>query len=88
MGNRIINAIGWLLLEFEARMITFMIWLCWICGITADDVERVRGQRKSSVGDASMTNNPEVPPEPGPLDPSPLNPRQRSSTSRRTDHGS
>ncbi len=70
MGGRIIKGIEWLLLEFEARLVTFMIWLCWICGITSDDVERVRDQKKGKTGPSSMTNNPtmtnnpQVPAEP------------------------
>ena len=64
MGNRIIRAIEWLLLEFEARMVTYMIWLCWICGITSDQVERVREQQKVSLGPATMTHKPDNPPEP------------------------
>lgn len=64
MGNRIIRAIEWLLLDFEERMVTFMIWLCWICGITTDEVERYRERHKGDVGPASMTNNPRFPPEP------------------------
>ena len=64
MGEKIINAIGWLLLEFEARMVTFMIWLCWLCGISSDDVERVRHERNKDTGAASMTNDPPTPDEP------------------------
>ena len=64
MGDRIVRAIEWLLLDFEARMVTFMVWLCWILGITTDEVERFRDQQKSGVGPASMTNNPRFPPEP------------------------
>ncbi len=64
VGKRIIRAIEWLLLEFEARMITLMIWICWICGITSDQVEQAREQNKDAVGPASMTNNPDNPPEP------------------------
>ena len=60
MGDRIVRGIGWLLLEFEARMITLMIWMCWICGITSDDVERVRDGQKSTTGAAPMTNVPRV----------------------------
>ena len=71
MGERIIKAIGWLLLEFEARMVTFMIWLCWICGITSDDVERVRDGKKSDGGGASTTNKPRLPPEPRHRSPTP-----------------
>ena len=58
MGGKIIRAIEWLLMEFEARMITLLIWLCWICGITSDDVERVRDQKKGKTDPSSMTNNP------------------------------
>ena len=50
MGKRIIKAIEWLLLEFEARMITLMIWVCWICGITSDDVERTRDEQNVDSG--------------------------------------
>lgn len=64
MGSRIIRAIEWLLLEFEARMVTYMIWLCWICGITSDQVERVREQQKVSLGPATMNHKPDNPPEP------------------------
>ena len=64
MGDRIVRAIGWLLLDFEARMVTLMIWLCWICGITTDEVERFRDQQKGDVGRTSMSNNPRFPPEP------------------------
>ena len=64
MGDRIVRAIVWLLLDVEARMVTFMIFLCWICGITSDEVERYRDQHKGDVGPASMTNNPRFPPEP------------------------
>ncbi len=64
MGERIVRAIGWLLLGLEARMVTLLTWLCWICGITSDDVERFRDQQKGDVGPTSMTNNPRFPPEP------------------------
>ncbi len=62
MGERIIRAIEWLLLEFEARMITLMIWICWICGITSDQVEQARDQQKGAPRPASMTDNPDNPP--------------------------
>ena len=64
MGSRIIRAIEWLLMEFEARMITLMIWICWICGITSDQVEQFRERQKGALGPASMTNKPDNPPEP------------------------
>ena len=64
MGDRIVLAIESLLLRFEARMVTFMIWLCWILGITSDEVERHRDQQKGDVGPASITHNPRFPPEP------------------------
>lgn len=64
MGDRMVRAIESLLLRFEARMVTFMVWLCWICGITSDEVERCRDQQKDDIGPASMTNNPRFPPEP------------------------
>ncbi len=64
MGQRIVHAIGWLLLQFEARMVTLMIWLCWICGITTDEVERARDKQKHLDGPASMTDNPQPPAEP------------------------
>ncbi len=64
MGDRIVRAIGNLLLNFEARMVTFMVWLCWICGITTDEVERFRDQQKGDVGPAPMTHKPRFPPEP------------------------
>ena len=62
MGGKIIRAIEWLLLEFEARMITLLIWLCWVCGIPTDEVERFRAQQKGDPG--PMTENPRFPPEP------------------------
>ena len=61
MGERIIRAIEWLLLEFEARMVTLMIWICWICGITSEQVEDVRARQKGAP--ATMTNQPDNPPE-------------------------
>ncbi len=64
MGERILRAIEWLLLDFEARMVNFMVWLCWICGITTDEVERFRDRQKGDVGPASMTHKPRFPPEP------------------------
>ena len=64
MGDRIVRAIEWLLLDFEARMVTFMTWLCWILGITTDEVERFRDQQKGDVGATSMPHNPRFPPEP------------------------
>ncbi len=64
MDKRIIKAIEWLLLEFEARMITLMIWVCWICGITSDDVERVRDEQNVDSGPATMINNPQRSPDP------------------------
>ncbi len=64
MGKRIIKAIEWLLLEFEARMVTLMIWLCWVLGITSDDVERTRAKQNVDVGPATMTKNPQLPPDP------------------------
>ena len=64
MGDRIVRAIEWLLLGFEARMVAFMAWLCWILGITTDEVERFRDQQKGDVGTTSMTHNPRFPPEP------------------------
>ena len=64
MGERIVRAIEWLLLGLEARLVTLMIWLCRICGITTDEVQRARDQQEGDVGPASMSNNPRVPPEP------------------------
>ena len=64
MGERIVRAIEWLLLGLEARMVTFLIWVCWICDITSDSVERHRDQQKGNVGPSSMINNPRFPPEP------------------------
>ena len=64
MGDRIVRAIEWLLLGFEARMITLMTWLCRICGVTTDEVERFRDRQKGDVGPASTTHNPRFPPEP------------------------
>ena len=64
MGDRIVRAIEWLLLGFEARLITFMVLLCRILGITTDEVERFRDQQKGNLGPASMTHNPRFPPEP------------------------
>ena len=49
MGDRIVGAIEWLLLGFEARLITFMVWLCWVLGITTDEVERFRDQQKGNL---------------------------------------
>ena len=82
MGGRIIDAIGWLLLEFEARMVTLMVWLCWVLGITSDEVEHFRDwqQKKVKTRPATITNNPPVPPEPS-------QPPQPSATTRRPDHG-
>ena len=64
MGDRIVRAIEWLLLDFEARMITFMVWLCWILGITTDEVERFRDRQKGKVGATSIAHDPRFPPEP------------------------
>ena len=64
MAERMVRAIVWLLLACEARMVTFMVWVCWICGVTSDDVERHRDQQKGNVGPASLINKPRFPPEP------------------------
>ena len=64
MGERIVRAIGWLLLGFEARMVTFMGWMCKICGVTTDEVEHFRDRQKGDVGPTSTTHNPRFPPEP------------------------
>ncbi len=64
MGERIVRAIEWLLLGLEAWLVTFMIWLCWICGVTSDEVERFRDRQKGDAGPTSMTRNPRFPPEP------------------------
>ncbi len=64
MGQRIVNAIGWLLMEFEARMVTLMIWLCWICGITTDEIKRVRDEQDHRHGPAPRNDNRQLPPEP------------------------
>ncbi len=64
MGDRIVRAIEGLLLDFEAWMVTVLVWLCWICGITSDEVERFRDQQKGDVGPTSITHNPRFPPEP------------------------
>jgi len=64
MGDRIVRAIEWLLLDFEARLVSLMVWLCWICGVTTDEVERFRDQQKGNSGATSMTKNPHFPPEP------------------------
>ena len=77
MGGRFIKAIEWLLMDFEARMVTFMIWLCWVCGITSDEVARVREAQNAKVERASKTNNSKLTPEP----------RQPPSTSRHPSHG-
>ncbi len=53
-----------LLLGFEARMVTLMVWLCRICGITTDEVERFRDRQKGDGAPPSMTPNPRFPPEP------------------------
>lgn len=65
MGNRFIDAIGSLLLEFEARMVTSLIWICWICGITTDEIERVREQQLKRVSSPSHTSAAKSPVEPG-----------------------
>jgi hypothetical protein len=64
MGRRIIRAIEWLLLDFEERLVTFMIWLCWILGITTDEVEAYREKQKGKVRRTTTTHNPRFPPEP------------------------
>ncbi len=64
MGDRIVRAIEWLLFGLEARLASLLIWLCRICGVTPDEIERARDQQKGNVGPASMTNNPRFPPEP------------------------
>ena len=64
MGERIVRAIEWLLLGFEARMVTLMAWMCWILGITTDEVERFRDRQKGDAGPASMAHDPRFPPEP------------------------
>lgn len=64
MGDRIVRAIEWLLLGFEAWMITLMIWLCRICGVTTDEVERFRERQKGDDGPASIAHDPHFPPEP------------------------
>ncbi len=64
MGERILRVIEWLLLGLEAWMVTLMIGLCRILGITSDEVERFRDQQKGNGGSASMTPNPRFPPEP------------------------
>ena len=82
MGGRIIKGIEWLLMEFEARLVTFMIWLCWICGITSDDVERARDQKKGKTGPSTMTNNPTMTEHPTMTDNPqvPAEPRRPSSS--------
>ncbi len=64
MGKRFIRAIEWLLLDFEERMVTFMVWLCWILGITTDEVEAYRERQKGSTGPAPIAHKPRFPPEP------------------------
>ena len=64
MGDRIVRAIEWLLLGLEAWMVTLMVWLCRILGITTDEVERFRDRQKGDGGPSSMTPNPRFPPEP------------------------
>ncbi len=64
MGDRIVRAIEWLLLGFEARMVTLMVWLCRICGVTTDEVERFRDRQKGDGGSPSLTPNPRFPPGP------------------------
>ncbi len=64
MGDRIVLALEWLLLGFEARLITFMVLLCRILGITTDEVERFRDQQKGNLGPTPMIHDPRFPPEP------------------------
>ncbi len=64
MGERILRVIEGLLLGFEARMVTFMVWLCWICGISTDEVERFRDRQKGDVGPAPTITKTRFPPEP------------------------
>ena len=64
MGERLLRAIEWLLLDFEARMVTVLSWICRICGITTDELERYREQQKGDVGAAPITHKTHFPPEP------------------------
>ncbi len=64
MGERLLRAIEWLLLGFEARMVTLLSWICRICGITTDEVERYREQQKGDSGPAPISHKPSFPPEP------------------------
>ncbi len=64
MGDRIVRAIEWLLLGFEARMVALLVWMCRILGVTTDEVERFREQQKGDAGTTSTTPNPRFPPEP------------------------
>ena len=64
MGKKIIRGIEWLLLDFEERMVTFMVWLCWALGITTDEVEAYRERQKGATGPAPIAHKPRFPPEP------------------------
>ncbi|MFP6745208.1 MAG: hypothetical protein VCB77_08500 [Alphaproteobacteria bacterium] len=64
MGRKIILAIEWLMLELEARLANVLVWICWFCGITSDDVERARDEQKRTGRTVVMPKNPHHPPEP------------------------
>lgn len=64
MGRKIILAIEWLMLELEARLANALVWMCWACGITSDDVERARDAQKRTGRPIVMPRNRNLPPEP------------------------
>lgn len=64
MGDRIVRAIEWLLMGFEARMVTLMVWMCRVLGVTTDEIESYRERQKGKLGPASTAHDPRFPPEP------------------------
>lgn len=64
MGERILRVIEWLLLGLEAWMVSLMVWVCRILGVTSDEVELFRERQKDDAEPPSMTPNPRFPPEP------------------------
>ncbi|MFP6741933.1 MAG: hypothetical protein VCD33_09960 [Alphaproteobacteria bacterium] len=64
MGRKIILAIEDFMLALESRMANALVWVCWACGISSDDVERVREAQKKTGRTVVMPTNPHHPPQP------------------------
>jgi hypothetical protein len=64
MGRNIILAIERFMLGLEARMANALVWVCWVCGISSDDVERVRDEQNKAGRTVTMPTNRHHPPQP------------------------